>query len=203
MATKKEVPLLIRAAGILGALADALARAVLAAGGSLEDIHRLITPAGVGDLAKIARIIASGMREVVNYARSVADSIVACRFDVVATIPEDLFPPQPHEQGEREVGYGYVEFDHDATLEEAWAEMERTGQRPPTARETLRFAEKRPDEQGERPIIGAASAPVADGSCRVLSLYGGAGLRALSLYWALPWHLRWALHYRFLAVRKS
>ncbi len=165
--SKEKIKEAVRAAGFLGAFMDMLVRAVVNAGGSLQNIHACTTPGGAETLRKVAEMIAQGFRGMVTYAMSIADSIKAGDYTWAANVPENLFPTQVHEKGTDEVVYSYVEA---RTLREAWDKMEQSGKRPPTARETLAFGEQFPDEQRKHPIIGAASAPDAYGVVRLLIL---------------------------------
>lgn len=56
--SKKDVPAIVSAMGVLMSLLDGLVKAVKAVGGTMEDLYRLATPEGQGLLAEIGQLIA-------------------------------------------------------------------------------------------------------------------------------------------------
>lgn len=99
----------------------------------------------------------------------------------------------------REVAFEYVHMDHDASIDEVLAEMDRKGLRPALYEELLGFAEKYPDEQRKYPIVALGSETNVSGGRFVACLWGVGLGRLFSLDWI---DRVWLADCRFLAVRK-
>ena len=60
--SKKDVPAIVSAMGVLMSLLDGLVKVVRAAGGTMGDLYWLVTPEGEGLLVKIGRLVAEARR---------------------------------------------------------------------------------------------------------------------------------------------
>ncbi|MEI6528056.1 MAG: hypothetical protein WCO10_00055 [bacterium] len=136
-------------------------------------------------------------KQVVNYGRSVKDSLKAGKYDWVNDdITDKNFPSK--EEGEREVEFGLFHFNKVTQSDDNVAEMKKAGFRPATIKEMLAYGEKNPEVQREFPVIALGSVARLSGYRRVGCLNGrGSGRRAsLDCY-----GLDWSGYCRFLGVR--
>ena len=216
-----EKSAVVSGAGFAAALWIALEGAIREAGGSDEDIHRLVTPEGAGALRKMARVAAlRGECEVVttdklaatehqptpstypvtvDYTQTLEQMIAAGRYDKQnRDITQEHFPLQG--SGQIEVELHLVHLNRDASTDSVLAELDRRGLRPATLAELLAFGAKHPNLQKEFPIIALGSVWRHWGGSRgVACLAGWGGERSLSLDWLGH---DWGRCCRFLAVRK-
>ena len=131
-------------------------------------------------VSKTISFLTATSKQVVNYDRSIADSLKAGKYDRPnIDITDANFPST--ETGERKVEFGVFHFNKDTESDANIAQMEEEGFRPATMKETLAYGEKNPEEQRKYSIIGlGGNRPVAclcgDGSKRdVLLRYCGGG----------------------------
>ena len=90
---------------------------------------------------------------VVNYSRSVNDSVTAGKYDWKnSDINDSNFPSA--EVGEREVEMAEFCFKRTISSAKAITEMAKVGYRPATMKELLSFGEKNPKVQLDHPVVG-------------------------------------------------
>jgi hypothetical protein len=125
----------------------------------------------------------------------------------VLYIEKDLQPehfPIRH-QGEADVEFEYVTFDHNPTTQGVFDEIKRQGLRDPDLAETRAFHNAHPEEQRKATVISLCGSVVERRGRRRVA-YVDAYSHGLDLYLGLSW--RWLddrlpRFCRFLAVRKS
>lgn len=138
---------------------------------------------------------------VVNYSRSLKDSIKAGGYDWVnSDITEEHFPAEKQEKGKKEQSFSLYHFGKDAESDWVIVQMDKDGKRPATIRELLVYGEKFPETQRQFPIIELGSVWVrCGGNCDYAYLDSSSGGRDLDLNW---YGFRWHDYCRFLAVGK-
>ena len=105
----------------------------------------------------------------------------------------------PISKAAEEADFEMVEFDHDPGTDEVLAEFVKRGLERPLAEDALRFGEKYPDLQLERPIVFLHEPwRVPDGCLRVLCLGCWVGRRYLGTFF---FEGRWGRGCRFLGRR--
>ena len=206
MSSKKSS--IVAGAGLLTGIFTRMVAEVKKAGGTDDDIHRLTTPDANGVWEKIATVIVEAGKKVtqvftmmVDYGRSVQDSIAAGKYDYKnEDITEKNFPPIKDEAGKKEVQFTLYHFGKDVDSDFAIAEMLKDGKRPATLRELLAFGEANPELQREFPIIALLSVWVSrSGGRDVPCLNGCDSERDLVLGWCGS---GWDGYCRFLGVSK-
>jgi hypothetical protein len=205
MATKSQI---VSGMGMGLSFVQLLVGAVKKAGGTDEDIHRLTTANVNGVWDKIASLVIEAGKKVkevftivVDYSRSVKDSISAGKYDYANEgITKNNFPSAEHEKGKKELQFTLYHFGRDVESDYAISEMDKDGKRPATLRELLAFGETNPEFQNQFPIIALGSFWVNRNGYRyVACLFGFDSERYLCLDW---YDYRWDDDYRFLAVSK-
>lgn len=206
MSKKKDVPLLMSAAGVIGGLADKLV-AKFKALGALNELHELMVGerseefvSQVVDLAtKMVGAVRDGFHIVVDYSKSLADMILAGAYDWVnSDITSEHFPVKG--KGKVELNPELVHYGQGMSSDEIVQDMDKRGLRPGTLAELLAFGAKYPDKQREFPIVALGSVwQVRDGNRFVAFLHSNDSKRKLFLN---VWDGDWCGGYRFLAFRK-
>lgn len=207
---RKDVSVLVSAAGWIGGFMDKLVSALRERGVTDEQIHSLVTEGGEASVDKIADALA----EMLVRCASTVYGVFQLTLEGNATaselvkrgqynwhndwITDERFPIRSHDPMNRIVEL--VEFDHDPESEEVLAEFARRGLERPTYEDALYFGVQCPEEQRKRPIVFLHE-PVLDpdGDRRVLVLGGGSDRRGLRLVW---FGGRWDRRYVFAGVRK-
>lgn len=205
MATKSSV---ISGMGVAMSVVQSLVGAVRKNGGTDDDIHRLTTEDANGVWDKIAKLVIETGKKfgevftlVVNYSRSLKDSIAAGRYDWVnSDITEEHFPVEADEKETKEQSFTLYHFGKNMESDDVIAAMEKDGKRPATVRELLAFGEVNPELQRQFPIIALKSVWVVRlGNRRVACLGSDSVKRGLYLSW---FDFGWSGDCRFLAVSK-
>ena len=144
----------------------------------------------------LSRFIFSTHKLVVNYKRTIADSVKAGNYDWKnADITDENFPST--ENGEREVEMALFHFNKQISSPNAIAEMEKAGYRSATMKELLAFGEKNPELQRQFPIVALGSVVRLFDRRHVGYLHGHGSRRYLHLgYFGNVWDD----YSRFLAV---
>ena len=115
---------------------------------------------------------------VVNYTRSLRDSVVAGRYEWVNDkVVEDQFPPSKGEQGRKKQCFKLFHFKKEIESQEVIREMTMNGYRPATLRELLAFGEVNPNIQRRFPIIALGSVRVSRNHHSVVGLWCDLGGR--------------------------
>ena len=136
-------------------------------------------------------------KQIVNYDRSIKDSVKAGKYDWTNdNITDANFPSK--EKGEREVEFGVFHFNKTMMSDDVIAKMKLEGFRPATMKEELAYGEKNPEEQRKYPLVALGSVASLVGSRQVGCLYeSSSGRRANLNYYVSVWRGR----FRFLGVR--
>ena len=132
--------------------------ALLKAGGSDEDLGRVLSDQGLAD--GIAQVIISKSRQTfrvaVDYTQTLKQMISAGKYDWVnGDITQDHFPIKGNGKKEEEVVLFH--FDKVMTSEQAITEMDKTGFRPATIEELLALGAQQPELQKQFPIVALGS----------------------------------------------
>lgn len=175
--------------------------ALLKAGGSDEDLGRVLSDQGLAD--GIAQVIISKSRQTfrvaVDYTQTLKQMISAGKYDWAnSDITQDHFPIKGNGKKEEEVVLFH--FDKVMTSEQAITEMDKTGFRPATIEELLALGAQQPELQKQFPIVALGSVwrnPLGDRN--VPDLRWGGRQRSLDLDW---FGGDWREDSRFAAVCK-
>lgn len=160
MSKRKDVSLLVSAAGWIAGFVDQLVRALREQGVSDEEIHGLVTGHGNEWIARIADELAKIARQAKNIfylkiggKRTTEEAVKAGNYDWSnSDINNRNFPMRPRPTGERIIEL--IEFDYNPTSEQVLAEAEkRGGLGRPVYEDALDFGEQFPEKQRERPIV--------------------------------------------------
>jgi len=206
VAKRKDVSVLVSAAGWIGSFVGEIVSALRERGISDEQIHAFVTVNGKISVGKIAEIMAGDIRSeegnypiTFNYSESIEDKVVAGKYDWSnEDITSEHLPTS--RIGTAESSIKLFHFDQGISSEEVLKEMEKEGYRPAEACELLSFGVKHPDVQREFPIIALGSVWQSPGGHRyVVYLHRDGAGRDASLHWL---DLDWPGSCRFAAVRK-
>lgn len=201
MATKSN---LISGMGVALSLVQGLVKAVKQAGGSDDDLHRLVTDEGKSNLAKVAELIVGKVHRVfkvvVDYSRDLGQMIAAGKYDWTDNdITADNFPVKGEGRQEREVALFH--FNRVISSNDAIKEMASAGYRPATIEELLALGQVQPELQRQFPIVALGSVCRDPRGHRLVPyLCGSAVGRRLGL---LCFDADWVERYRFAAVRNA
>ncbi|MBI4120061.1 MAG: hypothetical protein HY454_01205 [Parcubacteria group bacterium] len=207
---RKDVSILVSAAGWIGGFTDKLVRALRERGVSDEQIHSFVTDEGEVPVGKIADMLAEMLAKCASNVCGIFQLVLegtATASELIRRgqynwhnnwITDERFPLQTHDQMGRTIEL--VEFDHDPTSEEVLAEFIRRGLERSTYEDALYFGIQHPEEQRKRPIVFLHE-PVLDpcGRRGVLVLGGDAGGRKLLLVLVAG---GWDRDFVFAGVRK-
>jgi len=225
MANKKDPDLkdMIKYAGFAIKIFKILAHAVLALGGAIKDMRRLVNEPEL--VRQIARLIVPEVASALSvgggpYRGGPSSDTPGYRAEVIYVQPSyaDLkkafdwvydgyksteFKPidvcKDVSTETREIEFELVHLNKNATTETALAELEKRELRPALYEELLAFAAKYPDLQKQFPIAALGSVCRYDGSLYSPYVLWYDGGRDLYFDWfGHDWHDRC----RFLAVRK-
>jgi len=211
---KKDVSTIISGMGVALALVEGLVKRVRRAGGSDEDIHRMVTDEGSTTMDQIAALIV-GQREVavvailppvcptysltIDHDQTLAQMVAAAGYDAVnSDITAGHFSVKG--EGKCEVEVTLFHFDQVMTSKEVIAELDRVGYRPGKIEELLVLGVEQPEVQRQFPVIALGSGwrhPCGRRCVPFLSVWRGR--RLLGLVW---FGRGWPALCRFLAVRK-
>lgn len=203
---KKNVSLLVSAAGWIAGLVEKLVNALRERGVTDEEIHVLVNENGNVLIGKIADAIAEFVKQAkkivyaisVDYAMSVEEMV---RLGKCYWFNKDIttknFPSKRVGKAEMEVEL--IHFDRSISSEEALREMEKMGYRAAELHELLAFGAKYPNVQREFPIIALGSVWRWHGRRYVACLRRDASRRDLGLD---HFGNDWDDLCRFAAVRK-
>lgn len=200
MGSKRDVPLLVRGAGLLTSIFSGLVAAVKKRGGSEEQIHQLATPEGEAMLAKIADLIVGKTAEAASAISVVWSAVLgwvigACRFTYVnPNITAENFPPQPGDFTVKEVEV--VNFGRNVSTEEARKLLDERGLRPATLMELLWWWLMHPEKHSDCLVVALGSLWTG----HVPYVSGGGSLRRLFLG---PVANDWDAFFSFAGVRKD
>jgi hypothetical protein len=188
---KKNVSLLVSAAGWIAGLVEKLVNALRERGVTDEEIHGLVTEKGDALIGKIADTIAEFVKEAKNIFhliigsknRTTEEMVEAGKYDWANDdVNSKNFPMRPRPAGKRVIEL--IEFDHDVSSEEALEEARKQGLEQPDYEDALDFGEQFPEIQRKRPIVFLHKPwQDPDGNLRVLVLSGDSSLRELRLAW--------------------
>ncbi len=151
----------------------------------------------VKTVTEVVSFLTSTTKQVVNYDRSIADSLMAGKYDWKNdNITDANFPSD--EKGQRKVEFGVFHFNKTTESDDNVAKMKAEGFRPATMKELLAYGEKNPKEQRKYPIIALGLVARLDGRRPVGDLRGSSGGRDADLGYD---GLEWRVCCRFLGVR--
>ncbi len=179
----------------------AIADAVLEAGGSDDDLRRVLSDKGLA--TKIAKVIVNELffyKVTVDYKQTVIQMIQAGKYDWINDdITAERFPIQG--EGEKEVEVTLFHFGWKISSETAISAMDKAGYRPATIEELLALGSSHPRLQGQFPVmaLGSAWQDSDRGRCIPCLDWGSSG-RSLGLRWFET--SDWREYCRFAAVRK-
>ena len=204
--SKKNAPLLMSAAGVIGGFFEKLVAKAKALG-ALDQLHELMVgdrseefiSQVVGLTMKMVNTVHDGLCIVVDYSRSLAEMIKAGHYDWVnSDITDKHFPVKG--SGKTKLVPEIIHYNKYMSSDAVIQDLDQRGLRPATLAELLAYGEKNPDEQHKYPIVALGSVWRFWLSSRdVACLCSFASERKLDLsYWDGGWHD----HYRFLAFRK-
>ena len=213
---KKDVSLLVSAAGWIGGLTDKLIRLLRARGIPDEAIHALVKEESDVLFNKIVDVIAEHAKQMdlpppeqasaadvfkvtVDYEMTVEEAVRKGAYDHSnGDITTKHFPLT--RKGRTEVEVKLFHFNRKMTSEEVLAEMDKAGYRAAETHELLALGEKYPEEQRKYPIAGLGSVWLGwrDGF-RVVCLDENDNEREVPLYW---FEAYWTERWRFAGVRK-
>ncbi|MCX6717583.1 MAG: hypothetical protein NTU76_02815 [Candidatus Taylorbacteria bacterium] len=170
---------------------------LVAAAGGDESILAKIVQGAVEITLRVVSFLTATSKQVVNYDRSIADSLKAGKYGWKNDgITDANFPST--ETGEREVEFGMFYFNKNTESDANIAQMKSEGFRPATMKETLAYGEKNPEEQRKYPMIGLGSVALLSGYRLVAYLYGDGSWRDARLNFCVN---EWNGRCRFLGVR--
>ena len=201
MASKRDVALIVRGAGLLTSIFSALVTAVQKRGGTEEQIHALATPEGETALAKIADIIAGKTAEVTAAVQVAWSTLFTWlvglgRFTYVnLAITAENFPCQPGDFVAT-MDVVIVKITKVMSTKAVLALLDEQGLRPATLVELLWWWITHPKEQSNCLVVALGS---VWGSF-VPYVYGSGDDRKLIL--SLVERV-WDEDYAFAGVRKS
>jgi len=203
---RKDVAILVSAAGWIGGFVDQLIRALRERGVTDEQIHQLVTESGEMPVGKIADLLASLMLAaknlfhlMVDYGRSIEGAVAAGKYDYAnPNITATNFPTK--RAGKVKLAVELVHFGRNIDSDEAIAELDKMGLRPAGLHELLALGEQHPELQRQFPIVALEQVwQRPDGYRNVPVLYESDRGRELLL---LAFALGWLDDYRFAAARK-
>ena len=206
MAKRKDVSVLVSAAGWIGSFVGELIATLRERGISDEQIHAFVNNNGKISVGKIADVMIADIRDsegvyavAFNYSESIEKLVAAGNYDWSNNdITSEHFPTS--RTGKTETSIKLFHFNRGISSEYAIREMEKEGYRPAEAHELLSFGAKYLDVQREFPIIALGSVwrrPL--GACHVLYLHQHVAKRYARLDW---FDGGWSGSCRFAAVRK-
>ncbi len=205
MGKRKDVSVLVSAAGWVSSLVEKIVGALRERGISDEDIHALVTEKGKELIGKIADAIADCVKQMeriyavlVDFGMSIEELVRLGKYDWSnSDITSAHFPTK--RTGKVETKVELVHFDRNISSDDALKELDKMGYRPAEAHELLAFGAKYPDVQREFPIVALGSVwQGPDGGRSAVCLgRGGAGRGAYLGWLGLGWDDGW----RFAAVR--
>ena len=199
--SKKNVPAIVSALGVLMTIISELLSLVRQDGGTEEDFYALGTPEGKNTLKQMASLIIKAgqmarntFRVVADYARSVEDGVKAGNYNWSnSAITSSNFPST--RKGTSEVNIHLIHFNKNMNTDQVLSELDKQGLRSAELLELLAFGVAYPEKQREFPIVALGSV----WHRRVPCLVRGDSERYLDLRWI---DSGWYEIYRFAAVRK-
>lgn len=204
---KKNVSLLVSAAGWIAGLVEKLVIALRERGITDEEIHSLVTEKGDVLIGRIADAITEFVKQakkiiysiVIDYGKSIEEMVRLGKYDRASdVITSKHFPTK--RTGKAEFEIKLFHFDRNISSEDAIKEMDEKGYRPAECCELLAFGAKYPDVQREFLIVALGSAWQDRFDRRVVAvLLGGVSWRDLYMD---NFDGGWDGRYRFAAVRK-
>ncbi len=207
MSKRKDVPLLMSAAGWIGGFIGELIPALRECGIPDEEIHAYVKDGGKAPVDKIAKVLTEAIRQaknifqiVIGQYKTTEEAVAAGKYDWSNdSINNKNFPYRSRPKGKRKIVL--FEFDYDPTSEQVLAEAERQGLARPDYEDALDFGEQHPDIQLEqRPVVFLHEPWQDSGVSRdVVVLLGGSSGRDLDLR---SFDDKWLRRCRFAFVRK-
>lgn len=207
--TKKNVSLLVSAAGWIAGLVEKLVNALRERGVTDQEIHALVLENGNAPVSKIADAIAEFVKQAkevvkslypisVDYTRRVEELVWLGKYDWFnGNIIAKNFPTK--RTGKAEMDVELFHFDRNISQnissEDAIKEMDEAGYRPAELHELLAFGAKYQNTQREFPIVALG----LYGNRHAAYLYRFGSKRSLNLG---NFGGGWAVNCRFAAVRK-
>jgi len=209
MAKRKDISILISAAGWIASFIGDLIALLRDRGISDEEIHALVTDDSSAKklLGKIADAIVETIKSkkiiyaiAMEYATSVEDLLKAGNYDWRNGYITTKHFPTKRTGTIDSLEIEIVHFNRSISSDDAIAELDRSGFRPAEAGESLAYGAKYPDVQREFPIIALGSTwRDLNGNRNVLVLNCSEGKRMTNLSW---FDNDWNDNCRFAAVRK-
>ena len=205
MAKRKDVSLLVSAAGWIAHLVDKLISTLREQGVSDENIHALVTERGEELIGVIADAVVEFLKRtvkvhdvLVDFEASVEELVRLGDYDWAnSNITSPHFPTS--RTGKVETKIKLFHFDQSISSEQAIREMDKAGYRPAEAHELLAFGVKYPDVQREFPVVALGSVWRRPYGFRLVVCLYGIGVKR---YAGLHWFGRgWGDDWRFAAVR--
>lgn len=206
MSKRKNVSVLMSAAGWISSLVEKIVGALRERGIADEDIHALVAENGKELLDRIADAIVEAIKQVrktytvlVDFGVSIEELIRLGKYDWSnSDITSAHFSTKC--AGKVETKIELIHFGRNISSDDALKELDKMGYRPAEAHELLAFGAKYPDVQREFPIVALGSVwQGLDGHRLVVCLFRYDAKRFAALRWLeLDWLARW----RFAAVRK-
>ena len=138
-----------------------------------------------------------GSKLIVNYDRSIEDSLIAGKYDNKHdNITGKNFPSS--KKGKKKVDFRMFYFNKGMLSENVISKMKKVGYHPATMNELLAFGEKNPKLQRKFSIAALGSVAEINGLLCVGFLDGSDSKRDVDMY---AFDLEWFSSCRFLAVR--
>jgi hypothetical protein len=188
------------ALGIAFEIFKAIADAVIAIGGTDDDLRCVVSERGLAN--RIAEVIMAGRAVIeileVNYDLAFEAMVAAGHYDYRnPNITAEYFPNQA--TGVRRYKPVLVSLGRNASTKEALAEIQGMGLIPASAAELLAYGAKHPEEQRKYPIIALGQAGrFSDYSCFPSLGRNGGGRRLTPAFGCSDW----LGHCRFLALHE-
>jgi hypothetical protein len=201
---KKNVSLLVSAAGWLGGFVGELIPAMRERGISDEEIHAFVNTGSKVSVGIIADGLVGAIRQAKNIfhimvgGRMTTEQVVETgKYDWVnSNINSRNFPMRPRPAGQQVV-IELLEFDYDPSTEQVLKEARKRGLERPVYEDALFFGEQFPEEQRKYPVVFLHEDPY--GRLGVIVLYGNSSKRHLNLN---NFRRSWGRRCRFAFVRK-
>jgi hypothetical protein len=206
MGKRKDVSVLVSAAGWTGSLVERIVSALHEKGVSDEEIHALVVEDNSALLNKITDAIAEFAEQMkriyavtVDFGMSIEDLLTFGKYDWVSSdITSGHLPTK--RVGKMETTIEFIHFGRNISSDDALKELDQMGYRPAEAHELLAFGAKYPGVQREFPIVALGSFWRESNSIRrVVCLYRRAMERRAGLCW---FEGGWDGSWRFAAVKK-
>jgi hypothetical protein len=206
MSKRKDVSILLSAAGWIGSLIGEIIPALRERGIPDEEIHAYVKAEGKVSVGIIADALARAIQQaknifqlIVGQHKTTEEAVAAGKYDWTNDNANSRnFPYRTRTAGKKEVVL--LESEYDLTSEQVLAEAEKQGLARPDYEDALDFGEQHPDIQRKWPVVFLHE-PWQDsaGYRIVVVLHSYSSGRRLDLHY---FDIKWNRCYRFAFVRK-